>query len=1247
MAPTFEGTPRFRLDRSLGRGGFGVVYRARDLKKDMDVALKVLSNIHAGSLLRFKQEFRSLADLRHPNLVTLYELLADADQWFFTMEMVEGVDFCRYVRGASGAVDDRSPTIATPTDDTVTGTAAAPGFRALASYDSRALRSALRQLTAGVHTLHAAGKLHRDLKPSNVLVTREGRVVILDFGLVTDVDEAGLAESRHLAGTPVYMSPEQSAGAPLTDASDWYAVGLMLFEVLTGRLPFRGPMHELMAHKQAWEPVASDFPVGTPGDLSAVCVDLLRLDPARRLRSEQILDRLADESPANRAAGPVTPRHRPIFIGRLPELGQLRESVAEIRAGNPATVFVHGSSGIGKTTLIRRFLDEVRTDVPDAVILQSRCYEQESVPYKALDGLVDALVRRLGEFSRLDLQRVLPREMAVLERLFPVFSELAADVVPLRPLATTDPWELRRRGGRALRELFTRLADFRPLILFIDDIQWGDVDSARLLQEILRPPEVPAMLLVLSYRSEEVDSSACVRELVAFSRSVQADTRLRELAVAEMSLEESEELAGRLAGSDRRAVEAAAQIAREGEGIPFFVRELVLHYREAPAEPNAYTIQSGGLDALVADRLSQLDDECRTLVELLAIAGRPLDWHVLRDASRLERHAEALDTLATRHLLRLRHSADVEEVELYHARMARGVLLRLPADARRVRHRQLAVALERQGRADAETMYWHYHEAGERSYAATFAVTAASEASKALAFNRAAEFYARALEDYPAETSSIHELRVSLADALAHAGRGEDAARAYLAAASEIAGPERLQLQQQAVGQLFRTGRFDEGLARLREILPALHLKWPETSRSAFLRLLARRLQLRLRGLSFQERQRASVPIDQLLRMDVCWSLSTGLSVVDNVRGTLFQTRCLLWALDSGEPVRICRAIALEAAFSSFGGSRTRHRTDALFRTADELAARLNMPDVDRFVMLSRGVALYCRGAFKESAETLTTAERLLAENSAGLVQELDNARVFAISSLAYLGQLRELQARLPALLADADERGDLYAQTMLSLRNSSVQLMADDPHAARQVADAAIGRWSRGGFHTQHYSALQRHLEIDLYVGDATAACARMDAAWVHLRRSLLLRYQMATVEMAHLRARIGLAVAAQGRDVGPMLKRASAAAGTLERQKVDWATALSAVVRAAIAATVGNRRHAAVLVERSEEWLSRADMMLHVAAARRRRGELIGGTEGQALIEDADLRMNAQGIVNPARFTAMLIPGAFQPHS
>ena len=201
------------------------------------MALKTLRHPNPEALARLKREFRAMQDLQHPSLVALRELVAEDGRWYLVMDLVEGVDFISWVRAV--------PLAPAPEGSGVRELATAPTVRALPTiaadtpvFDEARLRAALRQLVEALAACHRAGFVHRDVKPSNVLVTRAGKVVVLDFGLV--VETRADASTLAVVGTPTYMAPEQAASDDVGPEADWYAVGVLLYEALTGRAPIRG-----------------------------------------------------------------------------------------------------------------------------------------------------------------------------------------------------------------------------------------------------------------------------------------------------------------------------------------------------------------------------------------------------------------------------------------------------------------------------------------------------------------------------------------------------------------------------------------------------------------------------------------------------------------------------------------------------------------------------------------------------------------------------------------------------------------------------------------------------------------------------------------------------------------------------------------------------------------------------------------------------------------------------------------------
>ena len=238
---------------------------------------------------------------------------------------------------------------------------------------------------------------------------------------------------------------------------------------------------------------------------------------------------------------------------------------------------------MGKTALVRRFLETVREREPSAVVLAGRCFERESVPYKALDSIVDSLSEYLLGLPRASVDSVLPRDVLALARVFPVLRRVDAIVnARQRVLDIPDSLELRRRAFAAFRELLARLATREPLILFIDDLQWGDDDSGALLAELLRQPDAPAMLLVVTYRSEEAKSSVVLRRLLPGGRPARGDNGVQEIEVAELTAEEARELATVLQGGGSSLGHAGEALVRDAGGNPFLINELARHPASQP-----------------------------------------------------------------------------------------------------------------------------------------------------------------------------------------------------------------------------------------------------------------------------------------------------------------------------------------------------------------------------------------------------------------------------------------------------------------------------------------------------------------------------------------------------------------------------------------------------------------------------------------------------------------------------------------
>ncbi len=1235
----------------------GVVYEALDRDQQTHVALKVLRSQTADALLRFKTEFRALQDLHHPNLIGFGELFEDGGIWFFTMELVRGASFLAWVGArplppSAADGDSDSIEISEVEDDSTRSVDAAALDRqsalkanhAATIADEPRLRAAIGQLAQGLGALHRAQKVHRDIKPANVLVTADGVVKILDFGLVIDPSHWRWPDAQ-LLGTVAYMAPEQCTSPAVGPEADWYAVGVMLYQALTGRPPFVGP--DVIERKQREEALPpSALRPTVPADLGQLCVDLLRLEPGRRPRGPEVLKRLGLVDPHAYASGTAE-----VFIGRARELDLLIRAFFDSLAA-PVVVLVQGESGIGKSALVERFVERVRGAF-GAVVYAGRCDARESVPFKAVDGVIDAICRRLSALPADEVLARLPADVALLGQAFTVMNRIEAIAQAPRPdPAELEPQELRRRVFAAVRELLRRLAEREPTVMVIEDLQWADAASLQMLAEVLRPPAASPLLLIATLR-DTLEGETGAKGVGQITALLPGD--VRELGITSLEADEARALVEALTAGGRGGPGSGAltdvdtdTITREAAGHPMFIQELI-RSRAALGQTRAVRLE----DALWA-RIAQLDREARDLLEVVTVGGGPLLQEIAARALAIEPgpFGQRVARLRAAHLVRTTGARRTDWIEPYHDRVRSTVLVKLDGKGRQHWHQRLAIALESSNHADPEALASHWREAGEPTRAAVFAARAAEDAERSLAFDRAARLYQQALDlrgdpgPSPSTVERADGLRLTtrLGDALAACGRGPEAAAAYVSAAALAGTADAVDLRRRAADQLLRSGHIDEGLDAIRSVLAAIGLKLPNTPRTALVALVTCRARVRLRGLRFKPRALADVPADDLLRIDTCWSVSAGLGLVDNVRGSYFQSRGLLFALAAGEPSRIGRALAAEAAFSSSAGGPNARRSARLLTEAERIAKELDQPYHLAWATGAGGIIAALEGRWATALERCTAGLAGFRDRCVGVAWEVAIMNWFSLWSLAYLGKLDELMRRVPAQLVDAELRGDLHAEIGHSTGLANlIWLAVDDPDRAAARGTAAMARWSQTTFHVEHWWDLLGQTQVELYRGDGAAALRRITDAWPKLKSSLLLMVQLTRLEALQLRGRAALlaARAVDGAARKPLLAQAAADASAIAGEKMPWSTPLAQLLAAGVAATRGQPDVARARLTEAVAGLDAAGLALYAAAARARLGALDGGEAGQAMVRTATAWLTKQGVKRPERFVAMLAPG------
>jgi len=1200
-AKRFVGTSRFQILSKLGEGGMGGVYEVLDREQDKRVALKTLRNLDPKALLRFKHEYRALLDLRHPNLVRLGELIEEDGQWFFTMELIEGTHFYDYVRHGA--------------DETL---------------DERRVRRSLAQLTRGLLALHAANQVHRDIKPSNIMVSRTGRVVLLDFGLAADASGDPIQSMHTLVGTSEFMAPEQAVGDAVGPAADWYSVGAVLFHAITGRYPFTGDRVDQLRRKQTEEPPPPRYLVPqVSAELNDLCIKLQRFEPPERIGGAEILAALGEPDDPREDRDEVVDVP---FIGRREQLDLLLAAADEVSAGSPVVINIRGESGVGKSALVRELVAELAQSCPDSLILQGRCYHLESVPYKAIDHAVDQLAAYLGSCDPEWVAQLLPDNVRLAGLLFPVLRRVGPIAERIeQDLRTPPPDELRAEGFAAFRELVAAIAKHRLVAVIIDDMQWADADSKALLASVWKPPSPPPILGVFLTKVAG-DAAAESYDWLPF------DVRTLELGVL------GDAAAARLASflierfaPPELSVDA---LVKSGRRHPFFMVELARYA----------SVGSGhGVDVaeVLWRRISRLDARARRLLQISSIAAAPVPQGVAAAAADMNfaELVEVAEELHRRHLVTLEGVHPKDTIDVYHGLVRATVSAKLGDAERRDLHRALADALERDEDSErqAELLAAHLEAAGKPDRAARFCEQAAERASAQLAFERSASFYHRALRLGAYNRRKARTITVALAESLVNAGRAVEAVPYYLEAARTGNAADRLDCRRRAAEQLLVSGRIKRGVELFDDVLREIDEQLPPTPRRALMSLLWQRARLRLSGLRWQQRDESQLAPWDLVRLDALNAVARGLSMVDPIRGLAFQSRMLRLALKLGEQNRIAKGIALYAINLASSGTGAVPRAREVLSRAETVAVATQDPSIEAWVLAAKGFISYFSVVSATGYKLLEAASHKIRTEATGMSWELNSIGVAKMWALRQMGRTRVLARELDRAVDDASRRGDLYTETSVRRAANMVWLARDDPDGAERDLGRATWIPPEGQFHLQHYWELEARGQIVLYRRDAARALDDMRPQFAALNRSLIPRLQIPRINSRWLLARLLLAAHETAPDRA-LLREATAVARGLRKESIDAATVCALLIEAGVAAQHGDRTGLVAALERAVPLASGCDMELHAAVARYRLAQLIGGVTASEHGDAAEQWFGEQEIRNPEAFCATVAPGAWR---
>jgi DNA-binding SARP family transcriptional activator len=747
---------RYRIDSEVGRGGMGVVYRAHDTLLDRAVAIKVLSETGVGAegRLRLLREAQAVARLDHPHIVPVYDVgFADEinDTPFIVMQLVAG----KSLREA--------------------GPLPLPQILTVAS-----------QLCDALGHAHQRGLIHRDVKPENVVLTPEGAAKLMDFGLAHSQGASHLTQAGALIGTPFYLAPEQIRGEPVDGRADLYALGVILYELTTGRLPFAGDdvLNVISQHLHSPVEPPRTHRADLPPALDALIVRLLSKQPADRPGSADEV-RAALESLRRPTAAPPTPTAaystldrivRGQLVGRERELAEAGALWSRAASGEGSILLVSGEPGIGKTRLVRELVGLAQA--AGARVLADGCHAEGGPPYAPLAGMMREAFENpsgpdLPDFILADLLTLAPH-------LRPHYPHVAVNP----PL---DPQFEQQRVFDSFVAWCEMLAAHAPLLLLVEDVHWADGGTLALLRHLARRARRARLLLVMTYRDTEVESDQA-HPLNAVLLDLNRERLAEQLRLARLSREHTRDLlSAMLSTTGEITPEFLDGLYRETEGNPFFVEEVCKGLIEQGklyhaggtwrrADMHAIFIPSSVRGAIMA-RVERLPAQAQDALRLAAILGREFDFETLQAASRGEALSSPDEDALIAALERAERAQLIGEspravrlaYTFAHALIPFALRESLSGLRRQRLHRRAAATIESLRPNDVEALAYHFAAAGERDKALQYSRLAAERAEALYAYDTAIQHLQIALDLI--EAGEQNETRLALLESLADAHR--------------------------------------------------------------------------------------------------------------------------------------------------------------------------------------------------------------------------------------------------------------------------------------------------------------------------------------------------------------------------------------------------------------------------------------------------------------------------------------------
>lgn len=765
-----EARSRYQLGEILGQGSSGIVRAAHDSLLNRPVTLKLLTGVadDPDAAQQLLDAARHLARLAHPNIASIYDAGYLGETPYVALQ----------------------PAIGTPLSEQK-------------PLPLTALLEVMAQVASALAYAHRHGVLHGDVRPASIFVSDDGMAQIVGFTLVP------LRISPDISlKDAAYLPPELAQGHPPDHHADLYSLGVTLYELTTGHLPFTGPTPLAIISQHLDVPPVpprSRHP-DVPPDLEAVILRLLAKRPQDRYAAadqvnadlEHIRHRLEGQALIEQAVAPAGEAPgaslldriaRGQLIGRERELEELKAHWQRAVEEHRHLVLLSGEPGIGKTRLARELMVYAR--LQGAAVLWGRCYEQEvAVPYRPFtDTFKDHVTGQPAEV----LRRQVGASAAELARLVPPLREKLGPIPPNPPL---NPHEERLRLFDHVAAFLRNLATERPVLLFLDDLHWADEASLLLLQHLTRHVYDVPFLLLGAYRDTDLTRKHPLQNVLVELNRERLVTRLPLRHLDRQAVEEMI----RAMCTTQVAPAVVEAIYRETEGNPFFVEEVVkalaqedaLHPEKAPwpvrDQATMYIPQS--IRATIGRRLERVSQESARLLAQAAVIGRRFPLDLLLAITDLTEKVtlDALDEAVAAQLVRPPRPGAGQTYDFQHTLIAQTLYEELNVRRRARLHGQVGRAIERIHAQDLDAwladLAYHFAQAyGDEDHekAVAYNIHAGDRARQVYAHEEAIRYYRVALDLLEGETRDPRRGRIweTIGDISYLIGRYDAAQKSY------------------------------------------------------------------------------------------------------------------------------------------------------------------------------------------------------------------------------------------------------------------------------------------------------------------------------------------------------------------------------------------------------------------------------------------------------------------------------------